>query len=79
MNVKRDFITYLYDIFDATAKGMDFIANMTYQEFQEDEKTQFALMRALEIIGEASKKIPIEIKAQSIEIPWREVSGMRDV
>ena len=52
---------------------------MTYEDFERDEKTQYALIRAIEIIGEASKKIPIEIKTQSEEIPWREISGMRDL
>ncbi len=52
---------------------------MTFEQFQEDEKTQFALIRAIEIIGEASKKIPKEIREQSEEIPWREITGMRDV
>jgi len=37
------------------------------------------LVRAIEIIGEASKKIPAEIRDQSEEIPWREISGMRDI
>ncbi len=52
---------------------------MTYEDFSKDEKTQFALIRVIEIIGEASKKIPTDIKDQSQEIPWREVSGMRDL
>jgi len=52
---------------------------MSFDEFSKDEKTQFALIRVIEIIGEASKKIPDEIKNQSKEIPWREISGMRDL
>ena len=52
---------------------------MSYEDFSKDEKTQFALIRVIEIIGEASKKIPTEIKNQSQEIPWREISGMRDL
>lgn len=76
---KRDFITYLDDILETAVKGMSFIANMTYQEFKQDEKSQFALIRALEIIGEASKKVPQEIKVQSTEIPWKEIAGMRDI
>lgn len=76
---KRDFKTYLDDIYESIGKGISFIKDMTYEEFEEDEKTQFALVRAIEIIGEASKKIPAEIRNQSEEIPWREISGMRDV
>jgi len=79
MKKKRDFKTYLDDIYESIEKGISFVKDMTYEEFKEDEKTQFAVIRAIEIIGEASKKIPAEIKKQSEEIPWREISGMRDI
>jgi len=79
MKKQRDFKTYLDDISQSIGKGISFIEDMTYEEFEEDEKTQFALVRAIEIIGEASKKIPAEIRDQSEEIPWREISGMRDI
>lgn len=51
---------------------------MTFEEFQLDEKTQFAVIRALEIVGEASKKVPESFKDRTPEIPWRAISGMRD-
>ena len=79
MKKPRDFKAYLVDIYESIEKGISFIKDMTYEQFQEDEKTQFALVRAIEIIGEASKKIPNEIRDQSEEIPWREISGMRDI
>ena len=79
MKRQRDFTAYLDDINESIAKGLSFIKDMTFEQFQEDEKTQFALVRAIEIIGEASKKIPQVIRDQSEEIPWREISGMRDV
>ena len=79
MKKQRDFTVYLDDIIEAIEKGISFIKDMTFEQFQEDEKTQFALIRAIEIIGEASKKIPKEIREQSEEIPWREITGMRDV
>jgi uncharacterized protein with HEPN domain len=43
-----------------------------------DEKTQYAVIRAIEIIGEASKKRPKSLKNKYSTIPWREISGMRD-
>lgn len=79
MKNKREYIDYLNDIYDSINKGIAFIQEMTYEDFQNDEKTQFALIRVIEVIGEASKKIPDEIKNQSKEIPWREISGMRDL
>jgi len=79
MKIKRDYSDYLNDILDSINKGISFINNMSFENFSEDEKTQFALIRVIEIIGEASKKIPAEIKTQSKEIPWREIGGMRDL
>lgn len=79
MKNQRDYLVYLNDIYDSVNKGIAFINEMTYEDFSKDEKTQFALIRVIEIIGEASKKIPSDIKDQSQEIPWREISGMRDL
>ncbi len=79
MKKQRDYSVYLNDIYDSINKGISFINKMTYEEFEEDEKTEYALIRVIEIICDASKKIPIEIKARSEEIPWREISGMRDL
>ncbi len=50
---------------------------MTLEQFQNDDKTIYAVIRAIEIIGEASKKIPDNIKQSRPIIPWREVAGMR--
>jgi len=77
--MKRDFLTYLEDMYDSVTKGILFTNNMTYEQFKNDDKTQFALIRAIEIIGEASKKIPDEIRSQAQEIPWADISGMRDI
>jgi uncharacterized protein with HEPN domain len=51
---------------------------MTFDEFQTDTKTSFAVIRALEIIGEATKNIPESIREQYPEIPWKGFAGMRD-
>lgn len=79
MKNQRNFLDYLNDILDSINKGISFINEMSYKDFSKDEKTQFALIRVIEVIGEASKKIPTEIKEQSQEIPWREIGGMRDL
>lgn len=78
MSVNRDFIQYLDDMLESTNKGIEFVKGFTLSKFKDDEKTQFALIRAIEIVGEASKKIPKDIKTTYSEIPWREISGMRD-
>lgn len=78
MTSDRVYIDYLNDLLDSVIKIGRFIEGMNFDDFKADEKTQYAVIRALEIIGEASKKIPVEAKITSPEIPWREMSGMRD-
>lgn len=51
---------------------------MPLDQFVADDKTIFAVVRALEIVGEAAKRIPQEVRDQHSEIPWREMTGMRD-
>lgn len=46
--------------------------------FKKDDKTVFVVLRALEIVGEAVKKIPITVKNKYKQIPWRKIAGMRD-
>ena len=74
----RIIIDYLNDLLDSILKIKSFLKDIDYTTFQEDIKTQYAVIRALEIIGEASKKIPKEIKDNYSWIPWRFMSGMRD-
>ena len=55
MKGKREYIDYLRDILDAAEKAERFAAGMTIDAFERDDKTVFAVVRALEIIGEATK------------------------
>ncbi|MDG6250095.1 DUF86 domain-containing protein [Methanocalculus sp.] len=66
------------DILQATGKIRDYTRDMTYESFLQDLKTQDAVIRNLEIVGEAVKNLPKSIKEQYPEIPWRFISGMRD-
>jgi len=74
----RDASDYLQDILEHIDAAERFVADMTFAEFEEDEKTVFALIRALEVIGEATKQLPPELIASHPEIPWRGFAGMRD-
>ncbi len=78
MKKSRIYADYLQDMLDAAQYAHQFIVGMTFESFTGDVRTQFAVIRALEIIGEASKNIPQAIKAKHSEVPWREIAGMRD-
>jgi uncharacterized protein with HEPN domain len=71
----RDFLA---DMLEALSKAGQFVEGMTYEQFSKDDKTVYAVTRALEIIGEAAKRVPAEVREQHRNIPWREISGMRD-
>ncbi len=68
----------LTDILEAARKALDFVADSDEGSFAKDEKTVFAAVRALEIIGEAARRIPDPFRQEHPGIPWREMAGMRD-
>ncbi len=78
MKRERDFLDYLADILDAMDKVRQFTGGMTLEEFSADDRTTFAVVRALEIIGEATKNIPARIRSMYPEVPWKQMAGTRD-
>ena len=75
---KRDWRLFVYDMLDSIRKIETYISGMAYEEFLEDEKTKDAVVRNLEVIGEAANKIPEEVKIKHQEIPWRQIIGLRN-
>jgi hypothetical protein len=74
---KRQIQDYLQDILDAIDAAESFVEGMTFEDFQNDQKTIFAVTRAIEIIGEAAKSIPISWREQYSQVPWKNITGMR--
>ena len=78
MKAERNPVDCLSDILDASGKISNFISGLDSAQFAADEKTFFAVIRGLEIIGEAARKIPTSVCGKCPQIPWREMTGMRD-
>ncbi|MBF0342939.1 MAG: DUF86 domain-containing protein [Nitrospirae bacterium] len=72
----REYRDYINDIAEAIDDAISFIDGMTYREFQKDRKTINAVVRSLEIIGEASRHIPKPVRDKVPNMPWSEMKGM---
>ncbi len=76
--MNREFLDFLEDILDAMEKAELLIEGVNYEKFEADFRINFAVIRALEIIGEASKRLPDDVRVKYPEIPWKGMAGMRD-
>jgi uncharacterized protein with HEPN domain len=75
---KRSDQAYLLDIVEAIHWSREFVEGLSYEAFLADKKSQDAVIRNLEIIGEATKQLSGEIRAENGQIPWRKMAGLRD-
>jgi uncharacterized protein with HEPN domain len=76
--MKGEWRDYLVDILESAREVEMFIAGMSYDKFFRDKKTINAVIRSLEVMGEAAKRVPEEIRVNYPEIPWKRMAGMRD-
>jgi uncharacterized protein with HEPN domain len=77
--MKRLIRDYLEDIYKEMERAEKFVENLDFSDIMDDDKTLYACIRSLEIIGEAVKRIPDDFRKKYEEVPWKDMSGMRDV
>ena len=76
--MNREYSDFLQDMLENARRAIQFVQGMDFETFSNDEKTLYAVIRAIEIIGEAAAKIPDEVRSDYPKVPWREVKGMRN-
>jgi uncharacterized protein with HEPN domain len=69
---------YLEDIAESVNRIEEYIMGMDFKDFEKSKITQDAVIRAFEVLGEASKKIPKDFRKKYSDTPWRKMAGMRD-
>jgi uncharacterized protein with HEPN domain len=77
--MRRDFKVYLDDMLRACEKVRLYTEGRSLDDFASDEKTMDAVVRNLEILGEASKQIPESIREANPGVEWSKISGLRDI
>ena len=71
--------TYLVDILESAKIAWDYVFDKTWDEFYEDIQCQDAVVRRIEIIGEAARRVSQETRDKYPQIPWREMTSMRNL
>jgi uncharacterized protein with HEPN domain len=69
---------YLKHILDAISDIEKFVEGVSEEEFFGNKEKQYAVLRALEIIGEATKNLSSELKGKNSDVDWKNIAGMRD-
>lgn len=78
MSSKRRDLDYLGDILEAMQRIIAYTGGFSYERFIGDRRTQDAVLRNIEVIGEAAKRLSTSLKKQHPAIPWKDMAGMRD-
>lgn len=79
MKQPRDISIFLEDILESIERIKKYTKGLTEKDFEKDEQLQDALVRRFEVIGEAVKQVPQQVRDKYPEVPWREISGTRDI
>jgi len=75
---RKGYLDSLQDMIDYARKAEAFASDKAIEDIMQDEVLLFAIARALEVVGEASKQVPASIKDRYTKVPWRSIAGMRD-
>ncbi len=75
--MQRD-LSYLYDMLHEARTAVGFTAGKSFEEFEQDTQCQYAVIRAIEIIGKAAGRVSDEFREAHPELPWRQIIGMRN-
>lgn len=75
----RDYKVFLEDILEAIHKTRRYTAGLSQDAFRNDDKTLDAVVRNLEVIGEAVKKLPAKIRSKHPQVDWKRIAGLRDI
>lgn len=75
----RDFKLYLNDILEASRRIQNYIKGMCYEDFEQSDITIDAVVLNLEVIGEAARKLPAEVRSGAPEIEWRKIVALRNI
>lgn len=78
MTEEPEYLDYLEDIRDNLRIAARFVVGMTYDEFLRNEMAKYAVVHALEIVGEATKHVPSNVRRRHPDVPWKDMAGMRD-
>ncbi len=76
---ERQLSEFLQDILETIADIEAFTADVEFAAFKANREKVLAVVKAIEILGEAVKKIPDDIRSQYPQVPWKSIAGMRDV
>jgi uncharacterized protein with HEPN domain len=79
MTKPRDPYSSLFDILTASKNIVQFVNGMTLEQFENDNRTSFAVQHQLMVIGEATKRISPEFREKNPNVPWKKIAGLRDV
>jgi uncharacterized protein with HEPN domain len=77
--MSRDWTFFLEDIQESCSRVLRYTQGMTFEQFRADDKTYDAVVRNLEIIGEAAKGVPDDVRVMMPDIEWGKATGLRNI